>query len=424
MAVTTGGLAPNAVTSRLRTSLTGTPGMLRAGLAACLVALALFAWLAADSTASRKDALTEARAAASQAVLIQQVHTSLVEADSLATNAFLVGGIEPAQQREGYEAGIAAASQALAAAAGNASGGDLADLESVNAALVRYTGLIESARANNRQGFPVGVAYLRQASQLLTNDVLRVLDEVSVSSQEQVDEAYDDSGSARWGLWIAAVIVLAALVACQLLLSRATRRTLNVGLLAGTALVLVGVIWGGSTMSSAASTANDARDGPYATTVLLAQARIDAFSAKSAESLTLINRGNGSTLEAQYLEHMAAATEAIDEASRDGQAAGVASDLAAYDDVHRQVRDLDDDGDWDAAVRIATGFDDSSSNELFARFDTNSAAALEEQSTKLDDRLGDATGGLGAARFAVLLSALLAAVAVGWGFNLRMKEYR
>ena len=62
MAVTTSGLAPNAVTSRLRSSLTGTPGMLRAGLAACLVALALFAWLAANSTVSRRDAIADARA--------------------------------------------------------------------------------------------------------------------------------------------------------------------------------------------------------------------------------------------------------------------------------------------------------------------------------------------------------------------------
>ena len=424
MAVTTSGLAPNAVTSRLRSSLTGTPGMLRAGLAACLVALALFAWLAANSTVSRRDAIADARAAASQVVLIQQVHTSLVEADSLATNAFLVGGIEPAEQRQGYESGIAAASQALATAAGNASGGDLADLESVNAAIARYTGLIESARANNRQGFPVGVAYLRQASQLLSNEVLPVLDEVSTSSQERVDDAYGDSGSARWGLWIAAVIVLAALVACQFLLSRATRRTINVGLLAGTGLVLVAVVWGGAAMWSAASTANDARDGPYETTVLLAQGRIDAFSAKSAESLTLINRGNGAAFEEQYLEHMAAATDAIGRASRDGVAAGVDSDLAAYDDVHQQLRKLDDDGDWDAAVKIATGFDDFSSNGLFARFDTYSGDALDEQSTELDDRLGDATGGLGSARIGVLALALLAAVAVGWGFNLRMKEYR
>src|SRR4051812_31463583 len=116
MAVTTSGLAPNAVTSRLRTSLTGTPGVLRAGLGASLIALLVFALLAADSATSRREALGDAGEAAAQTVLVQQVHTSLVEADSLATNAFLVGGIEPLTLRSGYQEGIASASTALAAA--------------------------------------------------------------------------------------------------------------------------------------------------------------------------------------------------------------------------------------------------------------------------------------------------------------------
>ena len=38
-------------------------------------------------------------------------------------------------------------------------------MESANAGLARYTGLIEQARANNRQGFPVGAAYQRQANE-------------------------------------------------------------------------------------------------------------------------------------------------------------------------------------------------------------------------------------------------------------------
>ena len=37
----------------------------------------------------------------------------------------------------------------------------------MNRVLTEYTGLIEAARANNRQGFPVGAAYLRQASRVL-----------------------------------------------------------------------------------------------------------------------------------------------------------------------------------------------------------------------------------------------------------------
>ena len=38
--------------------------------------------------------------------------------------------------------------------------------------LAAYTGLVEAARANNRQGFPIGSAYLREASSLMQTSLL------------------------------------------------------------------------------------------------------------------------------------------------------------------------------------------------------------------------------------------------------------
>jgi hypothetical protein len=46
-------------------------------------------------------------------------------------------------------------------------------LAEANASLTTYTGLIESARANNRQGFPVGIGYLKNASTVLRSQVTR-----------------------------------------------------------------------------------------------------------------------------------------------------------------------------------------------------------------------------------------------------------
>lgn len=423
MAVTTSGLEPDVVTSRLRTSLTGTPGLLRAGLAASLIALLIFALLAADSMSSRRQALRDAKDAAAQTVLIQQVQTSLVEADSLAANAFLVGGIEPSTLRDGYQQGIATASQALATASANASAGELSDLESVNAALVRYTGLIESARANNRQAFPVGVAYLRQASQLLTTEIVPTLEQVSSSTEQRVDAAFERSGSARWGIWIAGLIAIAALVACQLLLAKVTRRTLNLGLLVGTVLLVVAFFWGAISMSSAASTANDARDGSYEMATDVAAARIDAFAAKSNESLALINRGSGASFEEGWQALIDDATAALGR-SDDPSLQGVLDDLDAYVEVHGQIRALDDEGQWDDAVALATGFDSGQSNAVFATFAASSASVLGDAATDVERQLADAADPLGATRTVVLVLSLLAAVAVVWGFNLRMKEYR
>lgn len=423
MAVTTSGLAPDAVTSRLRTSLTGTPGLLRAGLAASLLALLLFALLAADSTSARRDALADAKGAAAQTVLIQQVQTSLVEADSLATNAFLVGGIEPLTLREGYQRGIAAASQALARASAEARGSELDDLEAVSAALARYTGLIESARANNRQAFPVGVAYLRQATQVLTDEILPTLEQVSSSTEHRVDAAFDRSGSARWGIWIAGLIAIAALVACQVLLSRATKRTVNVGLVAATVLLVVAFAWGAISMSAAAARANDARDGPYRRATDVASARVDAFAAKSNESLALINRGSGSTFDEAWQASMTDARTSLG-GSKDAAITDLLGGLDAYTDVHTDIRALDDAGQWDDAVALATGFGADQSNGVFAAFSERSASVLGDAAADVDRQLADAADPLGTTRGVVLVLSLLAAVATVWGFNQRMKEYR
>ncbi|HTD51343.1 MAG TPA: hypothetical protein VK771_12125, partial [Acidimicrobiia bacterium] len=157
--------------SGVRAALAGTPGRLRvAGIAAAVACLA-FGLVAAVAITQRAGAISDARNHAAQLVRIQSIRSNLTQADAAATNAFLVGGLEPVDQRTSYRDGIAGATAAIT----SASAGSTADaivLATTNQQLAQYTGLIESARANNRQGFPLGAAYLRQASNLLRLDVL------------------------------------------------------------------------------------------------------------------------------------------------------------------------------------------------------------------------------------------------------------
>lgn len=426
MAVAAAAAAPPATAAplpagmRLRSLFAGTPGMLKASMAISLAAVVMFGVLAGLSSSSRRQSLISARQAAAQAVRIQQVHTSLVAADALATNAFLVGGLEPAEQRTGYENGISTAAQTLTAAANHADASDVAGLQQANAALADYTGLIESARANNRQLFPVGVAYLKQASALLLTDVLPVLDRVSASSEQRVSNAYDDSDNARYAFWISSVVVLAVLLVAQWKLSSVTRRTFNLPLVVATGLVLVAIIYGGAAMTLASSNADSARSGPYRLTTALATARIDAYAAKSAESLTLISRGNGTPFEAQWKQSYgtaSAAIQSIDDPS-------LSSALSAYATVHVAIRLLDDSGNWDGAVAKATKFDSGSSNATFTTFAEASATRLDTAAADLDSRLADASGNLDVTLAVLFAFALLAAVAIGVAYAGRLREYR
>ena len=98
--------------------------------------------------------------------------------------------------------------------------------------------------------------------------------------------------------WLVAGLLaaLAVLLFTQVWLAGRTRRLFNLPLVTATAAVLVvGVVLVGL-MAWSQSKANKTRSNAYFATVELATARIDAFDAKSAESLTLIARGSGAGL--------------------------------------------------------------------------------------------------------------------------------
>ena len=97
----------------------------------------------------------------------QQIYSRLSDANDAATTAFLTGGLEPAATRQRYLADIAAAGAGIenATAQGGASTGAAAsDLSALAQDLPTYAGEIETARADNRLGLPLGAAYLREAT--------------------------------------------------------------------------------------------------------------------------------------------------------------------------------------------------------------------------------------------------------------------
>src|SRR4029079_1596910 len=112
---------------------------------------------------------------------------------------FLVGGLEPADARAGYVEGIKTAAATLAEAS-TAESGKNPQLQAVNEVLATYTGLVESARANNRQGFPIGAAYLRQASQTLRDDALPRLEALVNDERNRVDGSSNAVGNGQDGL--------------------------------------------------------------------------------------------------------------------------------------------------------------------------------------------------------------------------------
>jgi hypothetical protein len=407
---------------RLRGQLAGTPGLLRRLGALSIGVALLFGLLGAVTLSWRAGALDGARRSTEQLVRLQTIRTRLVQADAEAANAFLVGGLEPAARRAAYVESVDVASGTIALAA-RESDEDATVLAEVNKSLTRYTGLVEAARANNRQGLAVGATYLQQASALLRSDILPKLTRLADDNQHRVQARYDDGATHGRTFTLLTFVALAALGAVQYRLAQRTRRILNVGLTAGTGVVVVAVFVAALAMLAAQSRANRAHTKAYAATVELAQARIDAFDAKSAESLTLVARGSGQAYETEFA-HVSDDARLMLVVAAD-ISPGVSPALRAWADyveAHAAIRKADDGGDFPKAVRLATH--DGGIDAPFARFDRTSAEELDVQSQRLVDDLRRARRPLRPVAALVLLGGLAAAAAAGRGVAERLKEYR
>ncbi|MDT5210938.1 MAG: hypothetical protein QOF67_3353, partial [Mycobacterium sp.] len=102
----------------------------------------------------------------------QNLYAALSAADAAAAAEFL-SAKETAPVRERYQQALADASSALADATAGATDADTRTaVAEITAQLGAYTGLVESARANNLQGHVIGSAYLREASWLMQDTLL------------------------------------------------------------------------------------------------------------------------------------------------------------------------------------------------------------------------------------------------------------
>jgi hypothetical protein len=393
-----------------------TPRQLRRLALGLIVAGVVFGLLAATAFVLLTTALARADASTAQLIRVQQIQTNLLAADATATNAFLVGGLEPPAQRRAYDDAISAATVGITEAA-EAEPADKQALSRLNEELVAYVALIEEARANNRQGFPVGAQYQRTASATLRSDALPVLDNLVAANATRA--------ASQMGIWpiavlaVAGLAALAALAWAQVWLARRFRRRFNPAVAAATVIVAVAWVIGLIAMGLTGAAVNRIEAGPFADVNGVATARIQGFNAKSNESLTLIARGSGAAFEKAWATSATAVTE-----SMAGFSPPLRDQWTRYADVHAQIRALDDSGKWDQAVALATGTAANSSNATFGAFDQGTSVYLSEVTAATQSGLTGSRAGLIIGAILSLLAGLAGAVLARRGIEARLREYR
>lgn len=352
----------------------------------------------------------------------QSLYVSLSAADAGAATAFLSGGIESAQVRDTYEQALADAAAALAeATAGAADAQTRAIVARIAADLPTYTGLVETARANNRQGFPVGSAYLRQASDLMQTSLLPNAEQLSKARFAAVREDQQRIGTLPWTSIVLLVLVLVVCAVGSIVLLRRTNRRVNTGMAMAGLAALVALLWTAGATLTAAQLLDNGDSGAGARVENLAGARILAQQARTDETLALITRGDITAAEKAFHAHSG------DLRGRLTAAGGGDSDaeraLTNWSAGHNAQRTAYEKADYPGAVSQAIGTGPDSSATSFARLDQELRDDLAQARDELRDGVAAAATSLTLSPLGTLFLLLAGAGAVISGLWPRLKEF-
>ncbi|MEV0604112.1 hypothetical protein AB0I82_33100 [Streptomyces sp. NPDC050315] len=435
---------------RLRAAMLTEPGRLRfigAVLAALVVLFgALAAWQVADRSAAADDVLGSSQPLSRDAA---DIYRSLADADTTAAGGFLAGERESADSRRRYKEDISTAARLLVRAAANSRGSATARdrIERLNDGLPRYTGLVETARMYNRQGLPVGGAYLQYANSLMRTQLLPAAQQLYDAETARLDADYEDARAWPWVALAAGVLSIGALGWAQRRNYRRTNRVFNQGLLVATAASVGVLLWMTAGHAFARAGLDDSIENGAKSLRVLNEARIATLQARGDENLTLVARGGKVTAdqrdfyEVEYAAGMR--TLAGDGKGADARAGGKLREaLALADDAagrapvqealanvrewrtrHAEARAENDRGDYEGALAKVIGTD-RPTKESFDKVDAALKQALRHEQTEFHDAARGGRHALDGLAVGAAVLAVLAAAGAVLGIGRRLSEYR
>ncbi|MBJ6638726.1 hypothetical protein H4K36_14075 [Streptomyces sp. DHE7-1] len=427
---------------RLRSAATTEPGRLRvigAVLAVLVVAFgAVTAWQTAERAAAADDVLHSSQPLSSGAA---DIYRSLADANTAASSGFLAGGQETADSRDRYEKDIRTAAAGLVTAAANSEPGSPseASVARLNKLLPEYKGLVERARTYNRQGYPVGGAYLRYANEKMQREMLPAAEDLYKKENQRLNADYGDATPYPWAAIALGVLALAALGWAQHRTYRRTNRVLNHGLVAASAATAVALLWLVAGHTLARSGLNGSYDNGVRSLNVLHDARIASLKARGNENLSLVARGaetvtvDGQTYDAYYYDFdrdmgvlakgLTDARRLADDDAGTGPVKAAQGNMAVWKQRHASARTEDENGNYQQALDKVIGGADAT-GACFDSVDRNLALAIGHEQTEFQRAAGDGRDAMtGLSVGAAVLGVLGAAAAVA-GVGRRLSEYR
>lgn len=364
-----------------------------------------------------------------QVVRVQEIKTQLLRADALATNSFLVGGLEPPEARAEYDAAIDRVLTLITDAA-EAQSADREALSQLSTRVNDYVTAVAQARDYNRQGEPIAIAYLNIASDLLrVSDVEDRTNTAAIAICDSLVRANTGRATDEMGahhpllLFLVGVVAIAALWFVNRTIAKRFRRRFNVGVAAAAVILAVLTLVTALYASSRNGANDDTREGAYTTAVDEASARAAANNAKANESQGLINRGSGEIFDQGETEddrNSFVSQQAIVERSASPRTLRL---WETYLVAHTEVRQLDRGGDWEGARDLAISTEPDDPTALLDEVDASAADVTETAAAEATDSFRSGSIASIALIVLTLLGSVVAAGAIAWGVNQRRREF-
>lgn len=428
---------------RLRAAATTEPGRLRvigALLALLVVAFgAVAAWQMTDRASAADDVLNSSQPLSSDAA---EIYASLADANTAAASGYLAGPQEKPSVRQRYQRDIdtAAAKLVTAAASSKAGSRSARTIAELNKLLPAYQGLVETARANNRQGYPVGGAYLRAANETMQHQMLPKAEALYQRENQRLNSDYADAKAFPWAAVCLGVAALAALGWSQRRNYLRTNRVLNHGLVTASAASVVVLLWLVVGHTVARAGLNDSYDHGVRSLNVLHDARIASLTARSDENLSLIRRGADTTLvdkkpkdtyavgyDTQIAKLAGSLTKAgslADDAAGRKPVKDADSFMRAWKDRHAVAQKQNDQGDYRQARDKVIGVGKDPTSVCFDNVDAALQTALGHENREFRQAASGGRDALDGLPYGAAVLAVLGAAGAVLGIGRRLSEYR
>jgi hypothetical protein len=354
--------------------------------------------------------------------MAQNLYSSLSYANTAASSGFVMADTPNTEFRTDYATEYQKAGRAIAFTSSGIADRDSEEMQLVtelSQKLPIYTGLVETAWANNRQANPVGVAYMSDASSLMRKDLLPTASQLYTLTSANVAEQQRALTVPAWRPIVGLAVALIALVLAQFWLAAITNRRLNKGMLTAFALMVVATFWVVTVNALTWQAGSEASIKATEPLENLTNARISAQQARTQEMLALVWResleGTNRTFAATSTSIKETLATFDNPTAREAEKA-----LQSWHETHDAIVEKLNAGDYDGAQKLAL---DPTTAKSYSKLDSTLTQLIDATRATMRNYIQQ---GITASTFMssmVLVLSILAVLSLWLGIRPRLQEY-